>query len=115
MPPTSTVYIVPVETGSADTSSTPHIPGAGAAVDSVNLQMIVRGRLVEPADLLLRFPVHLRGFVPRSGYRVHDGLCGFAYRPATLFTPETTVFTTVSPRIAVATVFTAFPMPLTTF
>ena len=34
---------------------------------------------------------------------------------ATLFTPETTVFTTVSPKIAVATVFTAFPMPLTTF
>ena len=34
---------------------------------------------------------------------------------ATLFIPETTVFTNFSPKIAVDTVFTAFPMPLTTF
>ena len=35
--------------------------------------MLVRGHLVEPADLLLRFPVQLRCFVPRSGSRVHSG------------------------------------------
>ena len=91
------------------------MPGAGTAVDNVNLQMLVRGHLVEPADLLLRFPVHLRGFVPRSGYRVHNGCTAVRIALATLLAPEITVFTTVSPKIAVARVFTTVPMPVTTF
>ena len=49
--------------------------------------MIVRGRLVEPTDLLLRFPVHLRGFVPCGGYRVHNGLYGCPYRSCHALSP----------------------------